>query len=300
MKCRMCGKEASFRFRSYNIRLCNDCVEEFIKRRVRKAIREFKLLRRDEKLLVAVSGGKDSISLWDIMIALGYNVDAVHIDLGISGFSDRSWEKIRKFSQKRGIKLPIRLSIRDYFNGKGMEDIIKEDRRPACSLCGFIKRYIMNRVALEGGYVVLTGHNLDDETAALLGNLISWKDGYLNRQSPRLEGRDGFAPRAKPLILCSKEEIEAYIEVRKLPYLDERCPLSKNAQTTFYKRLIRELDRNSPGIKLKFFLGFLERRGRFRAKQQELRPCFQCGMPTSTGICNFCRLKKKLDLNFDS
>lgn len=292
MKCKLCGQRAVLRLRAYNLSLCQDCLRDFVKRRVQKAIRDFRLLKKGEKVLVAVSGGKDSLSLWEILDGLGYDTIGLYIHLGIEGYSDRSLEKAKVFAQKKGLSLLVE-DVREHFSGLGIPQLSKKDMRPPCSLCGMVKRYLMNKVACETDRTLATGHNLDDEAATLLGNVLDWKEGYLGRQAPRLEARDGFAPRVKPLVLCTEREMAAYAIASGIDYILEECPFSEGATSLFYKDVLNQIEERSPGTKLRFYQGFLKLQDRFRIEEPQLRPCSSCGYQTTGDLCNFCRLKEK-------
>lgn len=292
MRCRICGTRAVIRLRAHNIALCKICLQEFVRRRVKRAIKQYRLLYPDERPLVAVSGGKDSLAIWDIFTEIGYRPQGLYIDLGIEGYSDRSEEAARRFAEDRDLELRVE-RVRDHFFGLGIPELASLDHRPPCSICGMVKRYLMNKAAYEGGYVLVTGHNLDDEGATLLGNVLDWKEGYLQRQAPRLPAGKGLAPRAKPLVLCTERETAAYAISRGIDYILEECPFSHGATSLFYKGLLSQLEERSPGSKLRFYQGFLRIRKRFQKEEPSLKPCSYCGFPTTTEVCNFCRLKER-------
>lgn len=292
MKCRMCGGPAVLRLRAYKLTLCPQCLKDFVLRRVRKAIKEYGLLAPQERVMVAVSGGKDSLSLWDLLDRLGYPTKGFHINLGIGGYSERSEEMAKAFAQARGLELQVE-RVKDHFYGMGVPELSRLDHRPPCSLCGMVKRYLMNKAAMEGGWVLATGHNLDDEAATLLGNVLDWKEGYLARQSPKLEASEGFARRVKPLVLCTEREMAAYAITSGIQYILEECPFSRGATSLFYKDLLNQLEERSPGAKLRFYRNFLKINHLFRIEELRLNPCGICGYPTTGEICNFCRLKER-------
>ena len=152
------------------------------------------MLSPTDRVLVAVSGGKDSLGLLHLLKKLNYNVTGYHINVGVDGYSDLSLKKVREFSRAKGIPIMVE-DIRVRWD-KGIGEVAKEVRRPPCSLCGMVKRYLMNRAAAEFD-AIATGHNLDDEAATLLGNLLRWEVGYLGRQSPVLEQKDGLLPESR-------------------------------------------------------------------------------------------------------
>src|SRR5688500_6876688 len=141
------------------------------------------MFRRDEPVLVAVSGGKDSLALWDALLDLGYDTTGFYIGLGIPGYSEPSGERCEAFATVRGARL-ISVNLETEY-GLGISETAQRTARPPCSACGLSKRYLFNKVALDHGFkVIATGHNLDDEAATLFGNVLRWQTGHLGRQAP--------------------------------------------------------------------------------------------------------------------
>lgn len=282
-------------FRSHRIALCENCLKTFVERRVERTIKSFKLLSKGEKILIAVSGGKDSLALWQILTNLGYEADGMFIDLGIPGFSETSWEKCKKLAERLGRKL-FKVNLEDLFT-TNLINIAKIERREPCAFCGMIKRYIMNKTALSEGYkVIATGHHLDDECSVLLGNVLNWQIEYMRRQGPHLEESDGFARKVKPLALCSEEEIESYVKFSNIDHVQGKCPLSEGATSHFYKSIINQIEEEMPGAKLRFYKEFLKIKGKLFGQESTatLKPCERCGYPTTAGVCAFCRLMERI------
>jgi uncharacterized protein (TIGR00269 family) len=301
MKCRKCGAKAVINMRQHKLALCKPHFLAWIVEQTGRFIDKYEMFTRDERVLVAVSGGKDSLSLWDVLIKLGYRADGLYIDLGIDGgigYSDASYREVQKFLETRpGLHLevvdveqvygaPIPLAASHTNRGRG---------RP-CSVCGLTKRHIMNRVARDGGYDVLaTGHNLDDEAAVLFGNALNWQVGYLARQGPVLPARDGLVRKVKPFCRLYERETAAYALLSGISYIYDECPYAVGAKSIYYKELLNQLEVDRPGAKLQFYLSFLRARegGLFHEvdRQVELTLCPTCGQPTSVeGQCSFCRL----------
>ena len=144
-------------------------------------------------MLVAVSGGKDSLALWDMLLDLGYDADGLYLGLGIGDYSDASGDVRRALRREprlhaaRG-RPPGRVRLRH-------PDGAEATRRAPCSACGLSKRHLFDQAAIDGGYdVVVTGHNLDDEAAVLFGNMLRWETEYLGRQLPVLPARARVSP----------------------------------------------------------------------------------------------------------
>ena len=296
MKCKKCGGKAVIKLRAHNISLCRDHFLEFFLNRVKKAIKDFRMVKKGERILVAVSGGKDSLSLWDSLIKLGYETEGFYINLGIEGYSDRGEEKVKRFSRERGV--PVHIVKVEEFLGSTIPQASKKLRRIPCSICGLAKRYIMNTFALEKGFnVIATGHNLDDEAGTLLGNILKGQWGYLSRQYPVLPQEEGFAKRIKPLVYVTERETNAYAILSGIDYHAEDCPHSKGATSIVQKEALNLLEKHSPGTKQRFLTSFFKEGRRFfreAGRKEEVNPCKNCGYPTTQEICSFCKIKEKL------
>ncbi len=247
-----------------------------------------------ERVLVAVSGGKDSLALWDLLLDLGHHAEGLYIGLGIDGYSGPSGEYARQFAARRGARLVEVDLPADY--GFDVRSGAAAVRRVPCSACGLSKRHIFDRATLEGGYdVVATGHNLDDEAAVLLGNVLRWDLAYLARQRPVLPGGDGFPRKVKPLVRLGERETAAYCVLRGIDYQVEECPMAAGNKHLGYKDALNAIEERSPGTKSAFYGGFLERATALVAPlgdqdREGLHPCPGCGAPTTAPLCAFCRL----------
>ena len=292
MKCRKCGGTAVLELRRHNAAFCAPDFLDFFRNQVREAIRKYHMLEKDEHVLVAVSGGKDSLALWDVLLDEGYSTTGLYLDLGIFDYSIESRAKCETFAAARGVPLIVRSVAEEV--GAPVPVIKNVTRRPPCSGCGLSKRYLMNRVALDHGIgVVATGHNLDDEAATLFGSITHWQTDALARQLPALPASHAkLARRVKPLYRLSERETAAYAFLRKIDYIVEECPFAKGATSIAHKEILSRMEDASPGAKHNFLFGFLEKgRAAFeRAEAVELRECVRCGQVTTGTVCAFCKL----------
>jgi uncharacterized protein (TIGR00269 family) len=292
VKCRKCGGRAVLELRRHNTAFCAGDFLDFFRHQTLETIRRWKMLSRDEPVLVAVSGGKDSLALWDVLLEAGYMAAGLYIDLGIFDYSRESKAKCQAFAAGRGARLIV-VSVAEEI-GAGIPQVKDVTRRPTCSACGLSKRYIMNRAALDHGFgVVATGHNLDDEAATLLGSTLRWDESSLARQTPVLEAtHPKLARRVKPLFRLSERETAAYAFLRGIDYIVEECPFARGATSISHKEVLNRLEDVSPGSKASFLLGYLERaRPRFQAGGSvDLRECLRCGQTTTGEVCAFCKL----------
>lgn len=302
MKCTKCGAVAVISMPQHRLKLCADHFREWVPQMVERTIRKYRMFTPDDRVLVAVSGGKDSLGLWQILAGLGYQTEGVYIHLGIAheDYSDVSQAKVEAFAAEHG-NLPIRVvNVRETY-GKAISELPRAGRgRRVCSACGLVKRHIMNRIAYEGGYAAIaTGHNLDDEVATLMQNTLHWQTNYLQRQAPVLPDiHPRLARKVKPLCQMYEREMAAYALVQGIDYVQEECPYSVRAKTIFYKEILNKLEAHSPGTKVQFYFNFVQAKERgdfaFAGDDQPEGPistCRQCGQPTyADGLCSFCRL----------
>jgi len=247
-------------------------------------------------VLVAVSGGKDSLGLWDVLLQEGYATTGLYLDLGIFDYSKESRAKCEAFAAQRGAPLLVVSVEQDL--GAAIPEVQGATRRPTCSACGLSKRYLMNKAALEQGFpVVATGHNLDDEAATLFGSILHWQTEPLARQSPALPStHPKLVRRVKPLYRLSERETAAYAFLRRIDYIVDECPFAKGATSLMHKEILNRLEDVSPGAKHNFLFGFLEKgRPAFeRLADVALNECVRCGQVTTGTLCGFCKLADQI------
>jgi uncharacterized protein (TIGR00269 family) len=272
--------------------------------KVMNIIKKYGLLDKSDKIVVGISGGKDSLALLDILKELGFNVSAFHIYLGINkeSFSENSLKIIKDFCKERKINLYV-FDLRKL--NKTVEDY--KGPRPKCSFCGLVKRYLITKFARDFGFTALaTGHHFDDEISFIFSNLLNFNLNYLARQGPIIEGKD-LPKKVKPFYEVKEKEIIEYCELRGIKYLKQNCPFSKSASQYFYKQLLEEIELKRPGFKKNLLKKFLNNKQLICENKEELKKCKICGMPSNNEICSFCRLfglkkelnlKKEVEINF--
>jgi uncharacterized protein (TIGR00269 family) len=297
VKCRVCRGPAVIDLPRHN---ANFCAEHFVahcQEQVQRAIAHFGMLRAGDRVLVAVSGGKDSLALWDVLSCLGYRAEGLYLGLGIGEYSEGSGDHVRRFAAERDLVLHVH-DLRDE-HGFDVPTAAKATNRVPCSACGLSKRHLFDKVALDGGFDALaTGHNLDDEAAVLFGNTLRWNVSYLGRQLPVLPARAGFPRKVKPLVRLAERETAAYCVVRGIDYQVEECPMAAGNRHLGYKDALNRVEATSPGAKAAFYFEFLDKAAHLFAEgvheeQANLAPCGVCGGPSAGEVCAFCRLADK-------
>ncbi len=303
MRCKRCKREdAEVIMKRHNAAFCRYCFLTFFENQVKRAIKDFRLISPEERVLVCVSGGKDSLVLWEVLLRLGYRAEGMYIDLGIGEYSKESKEKVLRFAKAKG-RTPLIVSLCD--EGMEIPDLKKKVRKKECSICGTVKRHFFNSVARKGGYpVVATGHNLDDEGSRLLGNILQWNMQHLEKQSPLLEETEsGLVRKVKPLIRVTEYETACYALIRKIDYIVSECPLAEGATSLIYKDALNTLEEKIAGIKSHFFFGFLKEGNKALTKNRDDKRdpgvpdrsvCLSCGEPSFIDLCSYCRLKNEM------
>ncbi|HSH11194.1 MAG TPA: ATP-binding protein [Ilumatobacter sp.] len=297
-KCRVCREPAIIDLPRHNANFCAEHLLQLCRRQVEKAISDHAMLSTDDRILVAVSGGKDSLAVWDILLELGHRPDGLYVGLGIGEYSDVSFGFARRFADERGLTL-LTIDLRGEY-GYDVPTAAKVTKRVPCSACGLSKRHLFDKAARDGGYdVVVTGHNLDDEAAVLFGNTLRWDVEYLARQMPVLPARDGFPKKVKPLMRLTEREMAAWCIVRGIDYQVEECPMALGNKHLAYKDALNAIERESPGAKSAFYLNFVDKMapllaGHSQAAAGGLAPCERCGSPTTGETCAFCRLNERV------
>ena len=295
MKCIRCKAPAHVALPSHHSGFCKDCFPLFFTKHVETAIRREKMFTHDERVLVALSGGKDSLALMLELHLQEYDVTGLHIDLGIPNSSEKARRKVENFCQLHGLKLEV-FEMEKW--GLPIPDVKAYVKRPVCAVCGKMKRHHFNRIAVEGGYDALaTGHNLDDEVARLFANTLRWDTAYLSDQGPVLPAAEGFVRKVKPLFRLSEFETANYAFLKGIEIHSDPCPYASGASFTAHKELWGELEYRSPGQKFQFYQSFLKKgKPAFAAMEKEtgavLAPCVECGSPTSAETCSVCRIKE--------
>lgn len=244
-------------------------------------------------LLVAVSGGKDSLAVWDVLHQLGYSTKGLHVNLGIDGFSEASVEAVQCFARDRGLEW-AQYSLGQVF-GYSIPDIRARTRRKICSVCGLLKRQLLNRLTIQEGFqAIVTGHNLDDEAGRLLGNMVRHRTQHIEKQRPCLPStHPRFPAKLKPLYRVEASEIRTYCSLKGIMPLDMKCPLSRGATSHVFKEALDFLEGKMPGTKRDFLFRFYKK-DRIQEGSNPYVSCRECGEPSYDGFCSVCNLKSLL------
>lgn len=249
------------------------------------------------KIAVALSGGKDSSTCVEALTHFdGLEVKPFFIDLGIDDYSKESIENSRKLCSELNLDLEV-IDMKEEY-GTDLPEVNEREGGKVCGLCGMAKRYIMNVHAYENDLAYLaTGHNLSDEVSSTLNNLANVYLTPFRGMKPVLEEKKEYrmVARVKPLYYLKDEECRIYAESNDLPFYQGGCPYSSDSPTDELKEWLHDLDSKKPKILRNFAKSFMRIEEEMDRDQRELRRCENCGYPTSTEICRFCRVVRNID-----
>lgn len=248
-------------------------------------IRKYKLLKKKDKVLVGVSGGKDSLTALHLLHKFGYNPEALAIDEGIAGYRAATLEDAKKFCRERAIKLRVVSYEQEY--GKKLDDIMKERKKNACSPCGAFRRHSLNKYS-QGYDKLATGHNADDEAQTVLINLFKAQTQFMERQGPITTKKKGFVQRVKPLYFMKEKEVMTYSYLNGIKTTFAECPYSKDAYRIKVRDLLNEYAEKNPGTKENLVKTQLWLKAKMKTEKKEMKYCSKCGAPSAGEVCKSC------------
>ncbi len=299
-KCSSCNKKAVYFRLNEGRYYCERCFSKSIETRVKRIIRKFQLVKDGDRILVGLSGGKDSSNtLYILKKIFGQNpkieILAVTIDEGIKGYRDKMVKGCKEFCESLGIEHHT-VSFREEFNIT-IDKIAKRVKdKGVCGYCGVLRRYLLNKKARElKATKIAVGHNLDDEAQSILMNLFKGDFLRLARFGPlpRIKDHEKFIPRIKPLMMIPEKESALYALINKIPANFEECPYSvSNPLRGETRDFLNRLEDDSPGIKYSILRSGekLSSMIRKELKVGEIRVCENCGEPSSEKICKACKI----------
>ncbi len=293
MKCQRCSKTAVIYQKYSNAHLCRLHFIEDVERKIKRDIRKFKMVGRGERIAVALSGGKDSITLLYVLHKIFRNrpdieFSAITIDEGIHGYREHTLPHAVKLTKELGIPHTIR-SFEEEFRTT-LDELTKKKEHAACTLCGVLRKNALNKAARELGATKLAiGHNLDDEAQTILMNYLRGDVDRLKRMSQDTI-QPGMVPRIKPLRSIPEKEVALYAFLNNLPVSTDECPYAGEALRNEIREMVNNYEVNHPGTKYSLLGGFEAISQALRPPDTQIFQCEKCGEPGSEPICKTCKL----------
>jgi len=313
IKCQRCGiRRATILQQHTGLALCKQCFIEDVVERVKKEVKRWNMINPNDNVLLAVSGGKDSFVLLDIMSMIHDPSKQVALSIveGIEGYNrEEDVEKMRKYAKERGIDF-IKISLKEFI-GASLDELVAMSWRKGlnispCTYCGTLRRRIMNYYArILGMDKLATAHNLDDEVQTLLLNIIRADRMRLIQSHPKAPVlSDKIVRKIKPLRKVYEWETTIYSYIKGFRFQETECRYIYLRPTLRAKirEYLYKLESEKPGSLLRLLEtmdNVLEKIVDIHQNLPKLPLCKKCGEPTSYGreLCKVCELLEKIGLS---
>jgi len=288
-------------------KLCGRCFCKSIENKVRGTISKYEMFEPKDKIMVAVSGGKDSVTLLQILTKIekafpDATLSAVTVDEGIKGYRDEALRVAMKNCQKLGVEHVV-TSFKEMY-GYTLDEIVimirnrKKKGLTPCSYCGVLRRRALNTAAREAGVNKLaTAHSLDDETQTMLLNIIHGDALRIARAKPVLTViHPKLVQRVKPVCEVPEKEIAFYAYLRRIEFQSIPCPYAQTALRNDVRTMLNRLEEKHAGTKFAVFRSMERIRPALEkmAEEAKLQNCRICGEPTVGELCKPCQMLQEL------
>jgi cytoplasmic tRNA 2-thiolation protein 1 len=296
--CTLCGGKAFYTRRYSGETLCASCFSDSIKEKTRRTVSKYKMIAPGERIAVAVSGGKDSLSLLKVLNGLyrprRNEIVAISVDEGVAGYRDEALAHARSVASGLGVEQVV-VSYKDLF-GFSLDEALDWDEErnvSSCSFCGVFRRRAIDEAAVRArASVVATAHNLDDYIQTFVMNLMHGDVARLGWLDPSCVDDSFPIRRVKPFMEIYEEEVALYAFQAGMPFQSVSCPYMHEGLRSEVRDYLNMMESNHPGIKNVLLRSSLDVISRYsHLKEKEAVPCTRCGRPSSNGLCNVCRMK---------
>ena len=297
VECVRCGGTSCFTRRYSGESLCAPCFKGSILAKTRRTISEYGMLGRGERVGVAVSGGKDSLSLLKVLHELNgsrWELVALTVDEGVQGYRDEAVEHATALTRELGVE-HVTVSYRGLFGFSLDQALDWKDERDlsSCSICGVFRRRAIDEAAAKAKVdVVATAHNLDDYIQTFVMNLLHGDVERLHWLDPSTLDESFPIRRVKPFTEIYEEEVALFAYLSGIPIQSVSCPYMHEGLRSEVRDDLNEMEARHPGMKnvlLKSALHVTTELSRIQGGRETV-PCKRCGKPSSRGLCGVCRM----------
>jgi tRNA-5-methyluridine54 2-sulfurtransferase len=266
-----------------------------IETKFKDTLKKIKLTKED-KILVALSGGKDSTVTAYLLKKLGYKIEGFHIDLKIGEYSDKCLGAVKTLCNELDIKLHTYDIKKEMGSGMcylrtAIQSNQDKGKLKNCAICGVIKKWILNKLARKlKTDKIATGHNLDDEVQTFLMNILKGSPSLSSNSGPITKNVSNkkFVSRIKPLFYIPENEVRKYSKRKKLPVVYEKCPCGLDSYRIQVRKFLETLSDKKKQDILGNFEKIFEKIQ--KTKNTKINYCELCGEPARNKICKKCDL----------
>ncbi|GBC69914.1 tRNA 2-thiocytidine biosynthesis protein TtcA [archaeon HR01] len=294
--CSLCGGRPVYRSPYSGHIYCRACFVKAFEKRVVRTIAAYKMFRRDDRIAVAVSGGKDSLALLNVLarIERGFpeaRLFAVTVDEGIEGYRDEAIENAVKMAER--LEVPIHIVSFKELYGMTLTEILSSPGAGelgllACSICGPLRRKAIYTAAKKlGATVVATAHTLDDIVQTYL---LKTFRGELGSSEVGLRSEGPTIPRVSPFRLTPEREVVLYAYLCGIPFQTIACPNAASSMRGPIREFLTAYEEKHPGSLYAALRSF----EKIPTTSKNLTYCQSCGDPSSRRICRVCELIQTL------
>jgi uncharacterized protein (TIGR00269 family) len=260
------------------------------------------MIKNDELVAVAVSGGKDSLALLKIMnqMAVNHNfrIKAITIDEGIPGYRNEALEIVGLFCKEQNVDFKV-YSYKELFELSLDEalSLRENEKTSSCSICGTLRRRAMEYAAKDiGANVIATGHNLDDTLQTFVINMLSGDTSKVGWMNPDTSGNS--LRKIKPFCEIYESEIVFYAFTNNIPFQSEPCPHMNEGIRTEIREFLNSLENQHNGIKNNLYQSILKVSKVVKdSNQKQKGMCAKCGSECTGRTCSVCNMVLKLKEN---
>ena len=300
-ECTRCGGKPFYTRKYSGETLCVTCFNDSIVEKTRRTVSKYRMIAPGERIAVAVSGGKDSLSLLKVLAELYLprrnQVVAISVDEGVAGYRDEALRHAKALADELGIEQVV-VSYKELF-GFSLDEALdwKEERAvSSCSFCGVFRRRAIDEAAVGvKASVVATAHNLDDYVQTFMMNLMHGDVARLGWLDPTYFDDSFPVRRVKPFMEIYEEEVALYAYQNGVPFQSVSCPYMHEGLRSEVRDYLNMMEANHPGIKNVLLRSGLDVISHYaRASDKDSIPCSSCGKPSSNGLCNVCKMKAEI------
>jgi cytoplasmic tRNA 2-thiolation protein 1 len=301
-ECIRCGGKPFYTRRYSGEVLCASCFQDSIVEKTRKTVSKYRMIGAGQRVAVAVSGGKDSLSLLKVLARLypprRNSLVAISVDEGVAGYRDEALDHAQSLASDLDIE-HIVVSYEELFGFSLDVALNWRDERDvsSCSFCGVFRRRAIDEAAVRSkASVVATAHNLDDYIQTFMMNLMHGDVARLGWLDPSYTDDSFPVRRVKPFMEIYEEEIALFAYHASIPFQSVSCPYMHEGLRSEVRDYLNTMEANHPGVKnvlLRSSLDIVSRYAQLSDKRSV--PCSVCGKPSSSGLCNVCRMKATIE-----